>query len=259
MNSGRMNSPPLFAITILASTLMLAVTAIESPAMQRLAEKKKAAYYTCLMDPDIKSRAPGKCPKCGMALKAAPDEPAPATSTGLSDSAAASRDGVLNLSAKIPNATVYNQDGKKLNFYDDLIKGKTVAINFIFTTCTTICPPITANFRKVQQELGERVGRGIEMISISVDPVTDVPARMKDYSSKFNAGPGWTFVTGNKLEINDLLKALGGYASDKNNHTPVILVGNERAGYWTRAYGLSSPASIVDLVNQAAAKGDGER
>src|SRR5205085_7127248 len=91
------------------------------------------------------------------------------------------------------------------------------------------------------------------MISISVDPATDVPARLKDYTNKFNVGPGWTFVTGSKLEINELLKALGGYTSDRNNHTPIILVGNERAGYWTRIYGLARPSAIVNLINQVGA------
>ena len=258
MNSKRTYAATLSTIMIIASMLMMAITSVDSYAAQKSSARKKAAYYVCVMDPEIKSRTPGKCAKCGMTLRAERSEPRPATPADLSDKAATDRETVSNLSSRIPNTTVYNQDGKRLNFYTDLVKGKTVAINFIFTTCTTICPPMTATFRKVQQELGNRVGGEIEMISISVDPATDVPARMKDYTNKFNVGPGWTFVTGSKLEINELLKALGGYASDRNDHTPIILVGNERAGYWTRTYGLASPAAIVSLINQAAAKG-GER
>jgi cytochrome oxidase Cu insertion factor (SCO1/SenC/PrrC family) len=189
-----------------------------------------------------------------MTLKAARLEPRPKAPTDLSDKIVTDSTSSL----RIPNTTIYDQDGQRLNFYTDLVKGKTVAINFIFTTCTTICPPMTATFRKVQQELGDRVGRDIELISITVDPATDVPARMKDYTNKFNVGPGWRFVTGSKLEINELLKALGGYTSDRNNHSPVILVGNERAGYWTRTYGLTKPSAIVSLINQAAAMSGGK-
>ncbi|HKS41795.1 MAG TPA: SCO family protein, partial [Blastocatellia bacterium] len=154
--------------------------------------------------------------------------------------------------------TVYDQNGKKLRFYSDLVKGKTVAINFIFTTCTTICPPLTATFRKVQQELGERVGRDIQMISVSVDPTTDVPERLKEFSAKFKAGPGWTFVTGDKQEISALLKALGTNAGDRNDHSPMMLVGNEHAGYWTRTYGLAPVSTIVKVITDAADKTEAE-
>jgi cytochrome oxidase Cu insertion factor (SCO1/SenC/PrrC family) len=248
-------SAMMIIASMLIETLIETATARPASAMQKSPSQKKVAYYTCLMDPEIKARVPGKCPKCGMALKAVRLEPGPTAPADLSDKAVVSNVTDWTGSLRIPDTTIYDQDGKRLHFYTDLVKGKTVAINFIFTTCTTICPPMTANFRKVQQELGERVGGDIEMISISVDPVTDVPARMKDYTNKFNVGPGWTFVTGSKLEINELLKALGGYAGDRNNHTPIILVGNERAGYWTRTYGLASPTAIVNLINQVGAMG----
>ena len=253
MSSRRIPSTLHSAIIIIASMLMLAATARQASALPKSPSQKKVAYYTCLMDPEIKSRAPGKCPKCGMTLKAVRREPKSTAAADLSDKTVMGKvkDGTGSL--RIPNTTIYDQDGKRLRFYTDLVKDKTVAINFIFTTCTTICPPMTATFRKVQQELGDRVGRDIEMISISVDPATDVPTRLKDYTNKFNVGPGWTFVTGSKLEINELLKALGGYTSDRNNHTPIILVGNERAGYWTRIYGLARPSAIVNLINQVGA------
>jgi cytochrome oxidase Cu insertion factor (SCO1/SenC/PrrC family) len=138
------------------------------------------------------------------------------------------------------------------------VRGKTVAINFIFTTCTTICPPLTATFRKVQQELGERVGRDIELISISVDPTTDVPERLKEFSAKFKAAPGWTFVTGSKPEIDQLLGALGAAVGDKNDHTPMLLIGNDAAGYWTRTYGLAPAATLVKVINEAASRKGGE-
>ena len=216
---------------------------------QRRGQRKRAARYECPMHPEVSSRRNGKCPKCGMALRLAKNEgPAPAAGP----QAPAAESVVAASSLRIPDATVYNQNGRRLNFYTDLVKGKVVAINFIFTTCTTICPPLTATFRRVQQELGEHVGREIELISVSVDPSTDTPARLFDFAAKFKAGPGWTFVTGERAEIDALLQALGVAVANKNDHTPTVLVGNDAAGYWTRAYGLSSPATLVKVITAAA-------
>lgn len=157
-------------------------------------------------------------------------------------------------SLRIPDATVYDQNGNRLKFYTDLVKGKTVAINFIFTTCTAICPALTATFRRVQQELGDRVGQDVRLISVSVDPTTDVPERLKEYAAKFKAGPGWTFVTGDKVEIDSVLNALGTAVANKNDHTPMILIGNESAGDWSRTYGLSPPTRLVELIKASAGK-----
>jgi len=154
-------------------------------------------------------------------------------------------------SSQIPDSKVLDQSGKSLNFYSDLIKDKTVAINFIFTTCTNICPPLTATFRRVQQELG-KAGQNVNLISVSVDPSIDTPERLHAFAAKFNAGPGWTFVTGEKAEIDGLLRALGVAVAYKNDHTPLILIGNDVTGVWTRAYGLSSPATLIRTMTNVA-------
>jgi protein SCO1/2 len=153
----------------------------------------------------------------------------------------------------IPDVPVVDQDGNALRFYSDLVKGKVVAVNFVFTTCTTICPPMGANFAKLQKILGDRAGQGVHLISVSVDPSTDTPERMKAWGEKFGAGPGWTLVTGDRNEITRLLKALGVYTPDINDHSPLVLVGNDPKGQWTRAYGLAAPAKVAELIDGVAA------
>ena len=205
-------------------------------------------HYSCPMHPEVVATRPGKCRKCGMTLvkksahAEAKAEPAAEPESKSSDAFS---------SMKIPNARVLDQNGNQLNFYSDLIKGKTVAINFIFTTCTTICPPLTATFRRVQQEAATR-GLAVQLISISVDPTTDTPERLRDFAAKFKAEPGWAFITGDKGEIDGVLKALGAGVSNKNDHTPMVLIGNDTSDYWTRTYGLTSPAKIVEIIDDAS-------
>jgi cytochrome oxidase Cu insertion factor (SCO1/SenC/PrrC family) len=153
----------------------------------------------------------------------------------------------------IPDVSLFDQDGKPVRFYSDLVRGKTVMINFIFTSCTTICPSMGATFGKLQQLLGDRAGRDVQLISVSVDPATDSPPRLKEWGKKFGAGPGWTLVTGERETVVQLLKALGVYTPNLNDHTPLVLAGNDSRGTWTRAYGLAAPARLVELLDGLAA------
>jgi cytochrome oxidase Cu insertion factor (SCO1/SenC/PrrC family) len=148
----------------------------------------------------------------------------------------------------IPDVDVLDQNGNALHFYSDLIKDKTVAINFIFTNCTTICPPLAATFARVQKEMGDKAGKDVHFISISVDPLTDTPERLKAWGAKFKAEDGWTFVTGEKQQIDRLLNALGAAVSKREDHTPAIIIGNDSKGVWTRTYGLARTSQIVGLI-----------
>jgi cytochrome oxidase Cu insertion factor (SCO1/SenC/PrrC family) len=246
------------ALIIIALALSAALAPAAFAQSKAGAQSKKLAagdYYTCVMHPEIRSKKPGHCPKCFMDLRlkhaesAAPPAPAkeatvPAARAG--EYAAAGK-------MKIPDVEVLDQDGRKLHFYTDLVKGRTVAINFIFTTCTTICPPLGATFRRVEQELGERAGRDVRIISISVDPATDTPERMKAWGAKFKAGAGWTFVTGAKPQVDELLRALGAQSARPEDHSPAVLIGNDATGQWTRAYGLARPTQLVQMIDDALA------
>jgi cytochrome oxidase Cu insertion factor (SCO1/SenC/PrrC family) len=209
--------------------------------------------YSCPMHPEVTSKKKGRCPKCKMELRPASAEASPAAADSPGPAAAAGRETHVTSKMSIPDVELLDQDGRKVRFYTDLVKGKTVAVNFIFTTCTTICPPLGATFARVQKELGERAGREVHLISISVDPATDTPERMKAWGAKFHAGPGWTFLTGPKPQVDEVLRSLGASTASPSDHTPTVLVGNDATGQWTRAYGLARPAVLVDLIDKAAA------
>ena len=214
--------------------------------------------YACPMHPDVTSTKRGRCRKCGMDLRRTKTEvsPAPPESAPVDPIADPSKPKTETYSfsaAKIPDARVVDQNGKQLNFYTDLIKGKSVAINFVFTTCTAICPSLAATFRRVQQEARSR-GVEVQLISVSVDPTVDTPERLQAFAKKFKAETGWTFVTGDKAEIDSVLQALGVAVVNKNDHTPMVLIGNDVADHWTRTYGLSSPSTIVNLIEASAKK-----
>jgi protein SCO1/2 len=145
-----------------------------------------------------------------------------------------------------------NQDGEKVRFYTDVLKGKTVVVNAFFTTCTSVCPPMNRSMEKIQEALGDRVGKDVFLVSLTVDPETDTPARLKEYGAKFHAGPGWTFLTGKKENLDWALYKLGQYVEDKTNHKTVIIIGNESTGLWKKAFGMAKVEELIQLVEGVA-------
>ena len=146
-----------------------------------------------------------------------------------------------------------NQDGEKVRFYSDVLKNKVVVINTFFTTCTGICPPMNRNFEKIQEALGDRLGKDAFLVSISVDPATDTPTRLKDYGRRFHARPGWIFLTGKKENVDWALYKLGQYVETKDEHTSIFIIGNEPKGLWKKAMGLAKAEELIRIVEDVIA------
>jgi protein SCO1/2 len=152
--------------------------------------------------------------------------------------------------AHIPDINVVDQNGKPHHFYSELVRGKVVVINFVYTTCTTICPPLGATFGKLQKNLGQKLGKDVFLISISVDPVTDTPTRLRAWGAQFGAKPGWTLVTGEKTELNRLLRVLGADTASPESHSPLVLIVNDKAALWKRVYGLGASSALMHSIEQ---------
>jgi cytochrome oxidase Cu insertion factor (SCO1/SenC/PrrC family) len=148
-----------------------------------------------------------------------------------------------------PDVTLINQDGVRVRFHSDLVQNKIVAINFIFTTCKGICPPMSANFAQLQKQLANRLGEDVALISVSVDPSVDTSERLKAWQQSFGGGPGWTLLTGDKPNVDRLLKEMRVFTADKNDHSPFILLGDDAAGKWIRVHGLTSPQKLAQMIS----------
>lgn len=170
-----------------------------------------------------------------------PEKPMPAAANGPSAS-------------RFPNVTLTTHEGTEVRFYQDLVKGKVVLINFMYATCTNSCPTFTANLVRVQQLFGGRVGRDVFMYSISLDPEHDTPQVLSQYAKNYSVQPGWTFLTGSTANITTLRRRLGlrdpdpVIDADKTQHIGVVLYGNERFDRWAACPALSEPREIVKYI-----------
>jgi len=175
--------------------------------------------------------------------------PAPAAGTAAAESPAHKYFGDVKL---------VNQDGQEVRLYTDLMQGKTVVINAMFATCTGACPVMSGTMAKIQDHLGDRVGKDVRLISITVDPVNDTPAKLKEYANRFHAKPGWQLLTGSKENVEAALRKLGQWTEDPSNHQTLFLIGNDRTGLWKKAFALAKPEEVLPIVDSVANdKGEG--
>src|SRR5712692_6542179 len=151
-----------------------------------------------------------------------------------------------------PNVPLITQDGITVHLYDDLLKGKSVAINVMYTSCKDECPLETARLAQVQRLLGERMGKDIFFYSITIDPKRDKPEVLKAYAEKYGVGPGWLFLTGKEEDIKLATKKLGlsrvRDSASKDGHTASLMVGNEPAGLWMRNSAVDNPQFLATTI-----------
>jgi protein SCO1/2 len=184
---------------------------------------------------------------------ASTQKPKPAEPASLQQAAANAPANLSPAEKYFSDVELIDQDGQKLRFYSDALKNKVVVINTFFTTCTNICPPMNRNFEKIQEALGDRLGKDVFLISITVDPQTDTPTRLKEYSRRFHARPGWMFLTGNKENVNWALYKLGQYVETRDDHTSIFIIGNEPKGLWKKAFGLAKVDELIRIVEDVIA------
>jgi protein SCO1/2 len=154
----------------------------------------------------------------------------------------------------IRDRMLINQYGEDVQFATEVIGDNIVVMDFVYTTCTTICPVLSALFTQVQTKLGDAVGDEVHLVSVSVDPIRDTPQRLKAYSEKHRAGEGWSWITGPKPAVDDVLTGLGAYTTNFEDHPTMVLIGDGRTGEWTRLFGFPNPDRIVQIVNDLREK-----
>ena len=153
-----------------------------------------------------------------------------------------------------PDVYLTTHEGKRVHFYRDLVQGKVVAINFMFTSCENVCPAETARLKQVHGLLGDRVGQDIHMYSITIDPEVDTPEVLSKYRDRFGAGEGWTFLTAPR-ETTDLIQKKLGLLVDKlddpKDHNASLVLGNERTGRWIRRSPYDNPQRLAHLLAES--------
>jgi protein SCO1/2 len=148
----------------------------------------------------------------------------------------------------VADVPVRAQDGRRLRFYSDLIRGRIAAVNFIFTGCSTVCSMMGAHFAGVQRLLGRQAAQ-VQLVSVSLDPLNDGPEQLLAWSRRFGAAPGWTLVTGGLPEMGELWASLGAAATDPAAHAPLaIVIDDLHGGPWQRLDGLADPATLAALL-----------
>ncbi|MFA7404143.1 MAG: SCO family protein [Pelobacteraceae bacterium] len=153
----------------------------------------------------------------------------------------------------IPDVVLVNQDGKKVRL-QSLLQGTTpVVVDFIYGTCTTICPVLSAGFINLQNKLAVS-GTNVRLVSITIDPENDTPKVMKEYLKRYRAKPGWDFLTGNRADIDATMKGFNAYIPDKMTHYPLNLIRNPRDGSWVRLFGIMSSREFMDEYKGVAGK-----
>jgi len=148
------------------------------------------------------------------------------------------------VSYSMPDVVLVNQDGAKVRFKDLMRSNKPVVVDFIFGTCTTICPVLSAGFANIQNRIGADTGK-VRLVSISIDPENDTPKVMREYLKRYRAKPGWDFFTGSRRDIDSVMRAFDAYVPNKMSHYPLTLIRSPVDGKWVRIFGLMGSSEFL--------------
>lgn len=161
-------------------------------------------------------------------------------------SAAAAKDHYL------ANLSLVDQNGRRVDLYDDLIHNHTVVLNSFFASCTGSCPVMAKTFLHLQNKLGDRVGDDVILISITVDPENDTPEKLKEYAQRVGAKKGWYFLTGSRAEVDAALSKIGQYTENREAHMNIVITGNDRTGLWKKALATAPSEQVWKVVASVA-------
>ncbi|MEJ8834924.1 SCO family protein [Ramlibacter sp. AN1133] len=150
-------------------------------------------------------------------------------------------------------AVLVDQDGRKLRLASDALADKIVVVSFVYTNCTDICPMVSHTFAQLQQSLAPLMEKKVRLVSLTVDPVRDTPARLKEYSEHFAPKAGWLWLTGDVSNVAQALQAFGIHITRPENHPGQILIGDAKSGRWTRLYDIDKPQQVLAKVDELLA------
>jgi protein SCO1/2 len=159
---------------------------------------------------------------------------------------------VDKIQIEIPDLLVMDQDGVKRRFYSDLIKDKVVILSFFFSSCPTMCPVMNNTLGKLQTTLGDRLGKDVFIVTVTKDPETDTPARLKTWGKSLHPQPGWTMITGDINAIGKIVHDFTGDRLGQDMHNTVFFIGNDKTGSWSDLSGYASPSDLreqIDIVS----------
>ena len=186
------------------------------------------------------------------------EDPAPPCHDAHAVTADAKPSAAADARVEVPDVELIDQDGNTVRLRSLLSGDKAVIADFIFTTCTTVCPVLSGIMARMQDKIGDRLGKDVTMVSVTVDPARDTPAKLKAYARKWKARPGWVWLTGSKDVVDRVLKGMGAYTPSFTDHPPMVLVGDGRTGAWTRFNGFPNQGLILSRVDEITAAGGGK-
>jgi protein SCO1/2 len=155
----------------------------------------------------------------------------------------------LNIDVRLHDLELVTQDRQRVKFKSDVIADRLVAMTFVYTSCTTVCPVYNAIFTQLQDLLGERLGKEVVLITMTLDPARDIPRRMQKEARKFKAKPGWVYLTGKKQNVDQVLRGLDAYFPDFTQHPPMAIVGDGRTGTWKRFNGFPQAERLLAMID----------